>query len=150
MAAVDDLDELIEQYHQALDEFLKGNPEPLKMMYSHREDVSLANPFGPPVRGWEQVAETMESAASNYRDGESTGFENVAKHVTPELAYIVEVERYQAKVGGRENITPVAVRVTSIFGPEEGTWKVVHRHADPITTAQPARSVIQEKFIPGG
>jgi hypothetical protein len=29
MAAVDDVDELIEQYHQALDEFLKGNPEPV-------------------------------------------------------------------------------------------------------------------------
>jgi hypothetical protein len=25
-----------------------------------------------------------------------------------------------------------------IFWPEEGTWKVVHRHADPITTPQPA------------
>ncbi len=143
MAAVDDVDELIEQYHQALDEFLKGNPEPLKMMYSHREDVSLANPFGPPVRGWEQVAATMERAASHYRDGETVGFENVAKHVTPELAYIVEVERYQAKVGGREDIIPVAVRVTSIFEPDDGTWKVVHRHADPITTAQPAESVIQ-------
>jgi hypothetical protein len=56
MAAVDDLDEAVEQYHLALGEFLKGNPEPLKMMYAHREDVSLANPFGPPVRGWEQVA----------------------------------------------------------------------------------------------
>ena len=55
MAAVDDVDELIEQYHQALDEFLKGNPEPLKTMYSHREDVSLANPFGPPVRGWSRL-----------------------------------------------------------------------------------------------
>jgi hypothetical protein len=27
MAAVDDVDELIEQYHQALDEFMKGSPE---------------------------------------------------------------------------------------------------------------------------
>jgi ketosteroid isomerase-like protein len=67
----------------------------------------------------------------------------VAKHVTPELAYTVEVERYQAKVGGREDITPVALRVTSVFRPEDGTWKVVHRHADPITTARPAESVIQ-------
>jgi hypothetical protein len=104
------VEELIEKYHLALGEFMKGDPEPAKRLWSRREDVSLANPFGPPVRGWEQVAETMESAASNYRDGESTGFENVAKHVTPELAYIVEVERYQAKVGGREDITPVAVR----------------------------------------
>jgi hypothetical protein len=31
-----------------------------------------------------------------------------------------------------------------IFRPEDGTWKVVHRHADPITTLQPAESVIQE------
>jgi hypothetical protein len=31
-----------------------------------------------------------------------------------------------------------------IFRPEEGTWKVVHRHADPITTEQPAESVVQE------
>jgi ketosteroid isomerase-like protein len=144
MAAVDDLDEVVEQYHLALGEFLKGNPEPLKMMYYHREDVSLANPFGPPVHGWEQVAATMERAASHYRDGEIVGFENVAQHGTRELAYIVEVERYQAKVGGREGITPVAVRVTTIFRPEDGTWKVVHRHADPITTAQPAESVLQE------
>jgi ketosteroid isomerase-like protein len=68
----------------------------------------------------------------------------VAKYVTPKLAYLVEVERCQAKVGGRENVTPVALRVTSIFRPEEGTWKVVHRHADPITTPQPGESVIQE------
>jgi ketosteroid isomerase-like protein len=113
-------------------------------MYSHQEDVSLANPFGPPVRGWEQAAATMERAASNYRDGEITGFETVAKYVTPHLAYIVEVERYQAKVGGREEVTPIALQVTSIFRPEEGTWKIVHRHADPITTPQPAESVIQE------
>jgi len=144
MAAVDDLDEVVEQYHLALGGVLNGNPEPLKMMYSHQEEVTNANPFGPPVRGWEQVAQTVERAASHYRDGEIVGFENVAKHVTPELAYIVEVERFKAKVGGREDITPFALRVTSIFRPEEGTWKCVHRHADPITTPQPAESVLEE------
>jgi ketosteroid isomerase-like protein len=143
VSAVEDLDEVIEQYHLALGEIVKGDSEPLKMMYSHTEEVALANPFGPPVRGWEQAAATMERAASNYRDGEIVGFENVVKHLTPELAYIVEVERFKAKVGGNEDITPIALRVTSIFRPEEGTWKVVHRHADPITTGQPAESVIQ-------
>jgi hypothetical protein len=53
-------------------------------------------------------------------------------------------ERYRAKVGGREDLSPMALRVTSILRPEDGTWKVVHRHADPITTAQPAESVIQD------
>jgi hypothetical protein len=26
----------------------------------------------------------------------------------------------------------------------DGIWKVVHRHADPITTVQPAESIIQK------
>ncbi len=30
MAALDDVDQLIEQYHLALDEFSKGTPEPVK------------------------------------------------------------------------------------------------------------------------
>ncbi len=144
MAAEDDVDQLIEQFHLASNEFLKGNPEPAQKLFSHREDVTLANPLGPAARGWEQVAATMERAASNFRDGEITGFENLAKYVTPELAYIVWIERAKAKVGGREDIVPFALRVTMIIRPEDGSWKVVHRHADPITTARPVESVIQE------
>jgi ketosteroid isomerase-like protein len=144
MAALDDFDQVVEPYHQALGEIMKGSAEGYKKIYSHRDDVTLANPFGPPMRGWDEVAQTTEHAASHYRDGETTGFEIVAKYATPELAYLVEVERARAKVGRREDIIPIAVRVTTIFRPEEGTWKVVHRHADPITTPQPAETVIQK------
>jgi ketosteroid isomerase-like protein len=144
MATVDDLDEVLEQFKLAGNEFMKGNPEPVQNLFSHREDVSLANPFGPPVRGWEQVAERQERGASHYRDGEIYDFETVAKHVTPELAYVCWVERTNAKVGGRDDVTPCDLRVTMIFRPEDGTWKVVHRHADPITAPRPAESVIQE------
>ena len=35
MAAVDDLDEVIEQFQLALDEFLKGTPEPAQSLFSH-------------------------------------------------------------------------------------------------------------------
>jgi ketosteroid isomerase-like protein len=143
MAAIDDVDELIEQFHLAQREFVKGNPEPVKQLFSHRDDVTLNNPLGPPAHGWEQVAATTDRAASQLRDGENVGYEIIEKYVTPELAYVVQIERHKAKVGGREEITPTALRSTMIFRPEEGTWKVVHRHADPITTAQPAESVIQ-------
>ena len=63
MAAVDEVDELIEQYQLASGELLKGNPKPVQKLFSHREDATLANPYGPPVRGWEQVAKTIEHAA---------------------------------------------------------------------------------------
>jgi ketosteroid isomerase-like protein len=139
----EDFNQVVEKYHLALGEFMKGNPTPAKKLYSQRDDVTLGNPFGPFARGWKQVAQTMEQAASNYRDGDATGFENIAKCVTSELAYLVEVERLRSKVGGRSEVAPLALRVTSVFRPEDGLWKIVHRHADPITTAQPADSVLR-------
>ena len=144
MAAVDDVDELIERFHQAQGEFVKGNTEPVKKLCSHREDVTLNNPLAPPAHGWDEVAATMERAASQFRDGQITGFEIIEKHITPELAYVVRVERAKAKVGGGEDVAPIALRVTMIFRPEDGEWKIVHRHADPITTEQAAESLIQE------
>jgi hypothetical protein len=89
MASVDDVDRLIEQYQLALHKFVKGNPEPVKKLYSHRENVTLANPLGPPARGWEQVTKTIEHAASNIRDGGISGLDVISKLVTPELAYTV-------------------------------------------------------------
>jgi ketosteroid isomerase-like protein len=141
--ASNDLDHVVEQQHLALDEFVRGDHEPLERLYSQRDDATLGNPFGPFARGFEQVVQTMQRAASHYRDGEATGFELVAKHVTPDLACLVEVERFKAKVAGRGDVTPLSLRVTSIFRREDGIWKLVHRHADPITTARPAESVMQ-------
>ena len=134
--SAEDFNQVVEKYHLALGEFMKGNPAPAKELYSQRDDVTLA-------RGWTQVVETMEKAASNYRDGDATGFDNVAKCVTSDLAYLVEVEQLRSKVGGRSDVTPLALRATSIFRPEDGLWKIVHRHADPITTPQPADSVLR-------
>ena len=143
MAAADDLDQVIEQYHQALDEFSRGNPDPVKDFYSTRDDVAIANPFFPLTRGREQVVERLERSVQNFSDGQ-VGFQNVAKWVSGELACIVELEEWKAKVGGREEVTPFTLRVTTLFRAEGGGWKVVHRHADSITTPQPAESVIQE------
>jgi ketosteroid isomerase-like protein len=86
----------------------------------------------------------MERAASSRRDGKFVGSEIIAKYVIPELAYVLEVERLEAKVHGGEDLTPYALRVTMIFRPGEGVWKVIHRHADQITIAQPAEAVHQE------
>lgn len=144
MAVVDDLDQAIEQCQRALREFVKGNPEPNKMMFSHRDDATLFNPLGSLDHGWEQVAENMERVASQVSGGEITSFDVLEKYVTPELAYVVWVERSKARVAGREDIAPYDLRVTMIFRPEEGTWKVVHRHADSITTARPIESVLEE------
>ena len=155
MATVDDLDRAIEQWRLATAEFIRGNPGPAQESFSHRADVTLANPLGPaspeigPVaHGWQQVALTQEHAASRFTDGADVDFEIVEKYVSDELACVVLIERMKAGVSGNEatspGAVPVALRVTMTFRPEDGEWKVVHRHADPITAPRSAESVIQD------
>lgn len=137
----------LDEYRRAGVEIINGNPDVYKTLYSRREDVTLANPLGPPARGWSQVASALDRAASsfrsNFRGGESAGVENISTAITAELAYILEIERYRARIGGAADLSPVAVRVTTVFRREDGDWKVVHRHADPITTARPPESIVQ-------
>ena len=137
------LEGVIAQYHLALDQFMRGDPALAIELFSQRDDVTLANPFDPTARGWESVQRTVEAAARNCRDGRAVHFESVAEVVTAELAYLHEVEHLESKVGTGDDLVPLALRVTSVFRPESGTWKLVHRHADPITTPRSPESVTQ-------
>jgi ketosteroid isomerase-like protein len=139
----DEFDQAIEASHRALDQIARGDPSGFFELFSSSNHATLANPFGPPARGMTQIQEAGRRAAANYRDGRARDFELYAKYVTEELAYILEIERFEAKVGRSEEITSVALRTTSVFRREGGDWKLVHRHADPITTLRPAESVVQ-------
>lgn len=136
-------DQIVEQYHRALDAVVKGDPASMKELFSRRDDVSLANPLGPPVRGWNEVEKTMERAISQLREGEPVRFERISGHVGTDLAYMVEIERTRAKVGGSDEASPLSLRVTSVFCLEDGAWKVLHRHADPITSPRPIESIVE-------
>ena len=141
MSAFDDLDRVIEQSHLGLDAFFKGDPEPVKALFSHREDVSLANPFGPPVRGWRQLLRPW-SVPRRITEMAVRRASNASRSTRPLTSPTSSRERFEAKLGGREDVSPLALRVTTVLRPEDGGWKIVHRHADPITTARPAESVI--------
>ena len=71
------------------------------------------------------------------------GIEEVSRYTTPDLGYVVQIERSQARFGDSADMRPSALRVTMVFRREGDTWKVAHRHADPITTSRPFTSVIE-------
>jgi hypothetical protein len=133
-----DLDEVITRYHEAADEFARGNADPVKALYAHTDSATLANPFvGTPARGWAQVSAALDYASSRFRDGQVTSFEMIASYVSTDLATILELEQWQAKVGERDEMTPFLLRVTTTFSREHDVWRMVHRHADPIASPSP-------------
>src|SRR5262245_7309864 len=106
-----DFDGAVREARAALEMIVRGDAEGYKSLLSESEEVTLANPFGGIAHGRDEVIETLDRAASNFRDGHTTGFETIERLVTPDLAYTLEIERYVAKVGGRPESAAVACRV---------------------------------------
>ena len=138
-----DLDEFRERYRRSLEAFIKGDAEPQKSLWSRSEDVTLANPLGPPVKGLEQVIQAMESAVATVREGEGLTYDVISSYETSDLAYDVALQGGRMKLGNSPEMVSATLRVTSIFRREEEGWKLVHRHADPITQVRPIESVVQ-------
>jgi ketosteroid isomerase-like protein len=111
--------------------------------WSRGDDVTLANPsvrrcgLGP-GRG------AFGTGSVDGPRGRASPIRKHSEYSTGDLGYNLELEWTRAKFGGAAEMTPVSLRATTIFRREEGEWKIVYRHADPITTTQPAESVIQQ------
>ena len=138
-----DLDQLRQRYHRSVAAFITGDAEVQKPLWSHRDDATLANPLGPPARGFDAVCEVMDRAAQQVSDGEGYTFEPISRVETADLAYEVGLEHSRARLAGAAEKVPISLRVTTVFRREDDGWKIVHRHADPITGARPVQSLTQ-------
>jgi ketosteroid isomerase-like protein len=138
--AEDDFDRAVDIYRQALGVFVKGDPSHIADLFSRRDDVTLANPLGPPRLGRVDVEKAIAEASAHFTDG-SVRCEEVSRYSTPELGYVVQIERAELQLTGQDDMRPSSLRVTMIFRREGNAWRVVHRHADPITVPQPIHTV---------
>lgn len=137
-----DLDEFVSQCEQAWQVFVTGDPGPAKLLFSRRDDVTLANPWGPAVTGWADVSGTLEAAAGRFRNGRLSALDILSKFVSDDLACYHEIERGEAMLGGRTEPESFALRVTSIYRLEDEQWRIVLRHADPILAPRPVDATL--------
>lgn len=138
-----EFDDAVEAFRKAQQAFVQGDPRPTLECYSRRDDVTLANPLGPPQVGPAAVAEAACAAAALLRDGSILGYEEVARYATDNLGYVVQLEQSEARLPGSETMHSIALRATLVFRREDVGWKIVHRHADPITTPRPITTAIE-------
>lgn len=145
----DDLTEVVEAFRDALRLYVTGNPEPVISFFSNQDDVTLANPLEPPCRGPADVGEAARRAAANFAEGGSLHFEKVSstfkeisRFATPDLGYVLQLERHEGRITGRDDPVVSALRATLVFRREAGTWKIAHRHADPITAHRPPGTLV--------
>ncbi len=139
-----DLVDVVEQYHRAVGAFVRGDPSAQELLFSERDDVTLANPLGPPVRGHGNVSDALRRASAQLRDGEMLSFDRVSGSSEGDLGYLHEIERSRVRVGGAPEARLSSLRVTTVFRREPGGWRILHRHADPITTPRLIESTLED------
>ncbi len=138
----DALESVITASHEALRKILNGDPSGYAALFADRDDITLGNPFGPYGKGREAVLKALNNAATKYHEGSVVAVDRVAVYGDDRFVCLVEVEHDRAKLGGATDFSEFAARVTSVYEKFGGTWRLLHRHADPITSARPAESML--------
>jgi uncharacterized protein (TIGR02246 family) len=136
------LEAVIDESHEALRKILNGDPSGYAALFADRPDITLGNPFGPFGKGRAAVLAALNNAAKKYTDGSVVRVERVAVYGGGIRFVLVEIEHDRAKLGTATEFSEFAARVTSVYEKIGAGWKLVHRHADPITTARPAESML--------
>jgi ketosteroid isomerase-like protein len=127
----EDISELVERAAEAASALIRGDARAYFTLLPHADDYTLMAPWGgEPRRGFDVSDETLEALATYFQGGEAQ-VEVVQSYVSAELVVLVVMERQHGKVGGLPE-QDMSLRVTLVFRRDDGEWRLVHRHADPL------------------
>ena len=86
-----ELAEMLDRYHESVEAFINGDPEPQKHLWSRADDAVLANPLVPYARGWDAISRVRDQASALLHDGNIASVENITSSATEELAYTLDI-----------------------------------------------------------
>ena len=141
--AASTFEDAVDQTRTAVAAFVNGDIGPWIRICSHADDASLCGGWGGWERGWAELEPRYAWAAARFASAE-VSIEDVAKFVNGDLGYTVWIERSQARLRGIKGVSPEVLRVTHVYRNENGTWLMVHRHADPIVAIQGTEVGLQD------
>ena len=133
VASTAEFDRFLTQVEQARQDFVSGDPASSAEINASALPFALLGGAGGIVTDAEAVNRQQVQVSNLYRDGRVT-FDYVVKVVSGDMAYTVGTERRVISIGGRMEDTNL--RVTQVYRKENGKWKIVVRHADPLTAYQ--------------
>lgn len=131
-----DFQEFMKQREVAAKAYVNGDTEPLADLSASESPATFFSPKGDYKEGADKVLETYKSDANAFEKGSETNFEILHMVANGDIAYWVGFQRASARMKGQAEPIPFNLRITEIFRRENGEWKMIHRHADPLKTEE--------------
>ncbi|NIJ53378.1 YybH family protein [Dyadobacter arcticus] len=118
-------DATVLKLQQAHQEFVKGNPEPLKALWAHNDEVTVFDGIAnQEFKGWKAVESSLDNAFGDHNNY-NYSFSKIASNQGDDQAYLLQEEHYKQSDG-----KAVDLHVTIVFRKENNVWKIYHRHED--------------------
>jgi ketosteroid isomerase-like protein len=121
---------LVARSHAANAALLQGDVERWQALSPLTEDFVLMSPFGGAPSHGQYTPEKLASIGRFFRNGQLEQ-EVVQTFATDDMVVLALIERAQVEVGGLP-AQPWALRVTLVYQRDGDTWRLAHRHADPL------------------
>jgi ketosteroid isomerase-like protein len=100
--------------------------------------------WGAYKKGWQEVDARYDWAAARFKEsGAKVKVEYLSCALDGNLAYIVAIERSEVRLADQDKPMPMALRTNHIVRKEDGAWKPVLRHADPLIAKTAPATVLR-------
>jgi len=127
-----DFEQFMKQRSKVAFSYINGDADPLGEISTRHSPATFFKPSGDYFEGAEAVWSQYERDATYFERGSEGQLEILHMAACDGLAYWVGFQRATAHLRGRPEAIPFDLRVTELFRWEDGTWKLIHRHADPL------------------
>jgi ketosteroid isomerase-like protein len=107
-----------------------GDAAPRRALWSRNEPVSILG-ARLSAHGQQEIGELFAGLANSFSDCTSYAFDLQAYDVMGGMAYTAGLEHTSVLIDGQPRT--YTLRATQVYRRESGTWRVAHRHADPVT-----------------
>ena len=149
MGSDEEFQRAVEAVYATYGAFGAGDAAPFAALWSRGDDVTIFGGFGAYERGWAAVGPRLDWAASRLGGGDRPTVQRLAGHASPDttsqyeplaagssgdLGYAVSLDRMREGAG--------VLRVTHLFRREDGAWRIIHRHADPIAAKTAPEAIL--------
>ena len=151
MASVEEeAGQAIYRFYDALDQCLRGKPEPMHEAWHHVDYVTTVHPFGHWAQGWAEVWATWQEIAAVFgiykgheqRTDRIGGITGLRLGVHGDAAF--GASNFESRLLLSDGPLVLRVNCTNVVHKIDGVWKVVHHHPDqapPEWTATVGRMV---------
>ncbi|CAN7669362.1 nuclear transport factor 2 family protein [Phyllobacterium sp. LjRoot231] len=130
---IDEFKMFIERRKIVAQAYVNGDAEPLTKIAIKNSAATFFGPMGGVVEGAAEVMSRYESDARSFDTGSESDLEIVHMSANGEIGYWAGFQNAKARLKGRTETIPMRLRVTEIFRKSEGEWRLIHRHADPLS-----------------